>query len=153
MTTEEMAHRYPRLTNQELRALLARVSFLGEEVELKVGTLSGGERARFQLAALMQERSNTLLLDEPTNHLDLPAREEVERALAEFSGNLLIVSHDRYFLSHVPDRLLKLTPEGLLELKSLEDDWRGDHRLEEAPPPKEKKQANSGYKSREEESL
>ena len=147
---EEMAHRYPRLTNQELRALLARVSFLGEEVELKVGTLSGGERARFQLAALMQERSNTLLLDEPTNHLDLPAREEVERALAEFSGNLLVVSHDRYFLSHVPDRLLKLTPEGLLELKSLEDDWRGDHRLEEAPPPKEKKQANSGYKSREE---
>ncbi len=146
---QELSDRWPLLNNQQLRSMLAQVSFLGEEVDLKVGTLSGGERARFQFADLMLKRCNTLLLDEPTNHLDLPAREEVERSLEDFTGNLLVVSHDRYFLSHVPTRILKLTANGLEELKSLEDYWR-----EEAPaaPVKEKKEpaANTGYKTKEE---
>ena len=145
---EELSALYPQMNNQQLRSLLAQVSFVGEEVELKVGTLSGGERARFQFAALMPLRCNTLLLDEPTNHLDLPAREEVERSITDFGGNLLVVSHDRYFLSKVPDRILKLTPNGLQELKSLEEYWQEP---EEQPiaPPKEKKAPPANYKSKE----
>ncbi|MBQ8600053.1 MAG: ABC-F family ATP-binding cassette domain-containing protein, partial [Clostridia bacterium] len=145
---QELSDLYPQMTHQQLRSLLAQVSFLGEEVELKVGTLSGGERARFQFAALMPQRSNTLLLDEPTNHLDLPAREEVERSLADFSGNLLVVSHDRYFLSHVPTKILKLTPHGLVELKNLEEYWTEEPQGEKTPV-KEKKVQPSNYKSKE----
>ncbi|MBR4087265.1 MAG: ABC-F family ATP-binding cassette domain-containing protein, partial [Clostridia bacterium] len=139
---------YPQMNYQQLRSLLAQVSFIGEEVELKVGTLSGGERARFQFAALMPLRCNTLLLDEPTNHLDLPAREEVERSIADFGGNLLVVSHDRYFLSKVPDRILKLTPNGLEELKTLEEYWQ-EPQEQPIAPPKEKKAPPSNYKSKE----
>lgn len=145
---EELGTCYPQMTYQQLRSILATVSFIGEEVELKVGTLSGGERARFQFAALMPKRCNTLLLDEPTNHLDLPAREEVERSLADFTGNLLVVSHDRYFLSHVPTKILKLTPEGLVELKRLEDYWE-EEKEEPVALPKEKKVPSSGFKSKE----
>ncbi len=145
---QELSDEYPTLTHQQLRAQLALVSFLGEEVDLKVGTLSGGERARYQFASLMLKRCNTLLLDEPTNHLDLPAREEVERALADFSGNLLVVSHDRYFLSHVPTKILKLTPGGLVELKKLEDYWAEQPATPEKEP-KEKKAPPSNYKSKE----
>ncbi len=145
---QELGELYPQKTYQELRSLLAQVSFIGEEVELKVGTLSGGERARFQFAALMPKRCNTLLLDEPTNHLDLPAREEVERSIADFPGNLLVVSHDRYFLSKVPTRILKLTENGLEELKNLEDYW--NEPMEEVPAPvKEKKAPPANYKSKE----
>ncbi len=146
---EELSEYFPSLTYQELRAALARVSFIGEEVELKVGTLSGGERARLQFVILMLQRRNTLLFDEPTNHLDLPAREEVERALEEFSGNLLVVSHDRYFLSHVPTKILKLDESGLHELKNIEDYWK-EEKQEEKAPPKEKKVPVGGYKSKEE---
>jgi len=145
---EELGARYPQMTYQELRSVLAQVSFIGEEVELKVGTLSGGERARFQLAALMPLRCNTLLFDEPTNHLDLPAREEVERSLMDFTGNLLVVSHDRYFLSHVPTKILKLTPSGLVELKRLEDYWE-EEKAEVPSVPKEKKTPPVGFKSKE----
>ncbi len=145
---QELSDLYPQMNYQQLRSLLAQVSFLGEEVDLKVGTLSGGERARFQFAALMPQRCNTLLFDEPTNHLDLPAREEVERSLADFSGNLLVVSHDRYFLSHVPTRILKLTSNGLVELKSLEEYWAEEPQEEKAPV-KEKKTPPSNYKSKE----
>lgn len=145
---EELSEYFPTLTYQDLRSVLARVSFIGEEVELKVGTLSGGERARLQFAILMLQRRNTLLFDEPTNHLDLPAREEVERALEDFSGNLLVVSHDRYFLSHVPTRILKLDRNGLHELKSIEDYWQ-EEKLQEKVPPKEKKAPSGNYKSRE----
>lgn len=145
---EEFSDLYPQMNYQQLRSALATVSFIGEEVELKVGTLSGGERARFQLAALTQKRCNTLLFDEPTNHLDLPAREEVERSLADFSGNLIVVSHDRYFLSHVPTRILKLTPGGLVELKNLEDYWN-ELPPEPQKPEREKKAPPSNYKSKE----
>lgn len=145
---QELSDEYPQMTYQQLRSLLAQVSFLGEEVDLKVGTLSGGERARFQFAALMPKRCNTLLFDEPTNHLDLPAREEVERSLGDFVGNLIVVSHDRYFLSRVPTRILKLTPKGLVELKSLEEYW-AEEKAEAVPAPKEKKEPPANYKSKE----
>ncbi len=146
---QELSDRWPLLNNHQLRSMLAQVSFLGEEVELKVGTLSGGERARFQFADLMLKRCNTLLLDEPTNHLDLLAREEVERSLADFSGNLLVVSHDRYFLTHVPSRILKLTANGLQELKSLDDYWKEEPSVSGSLKEKKEPAVHSDYKSKE----
>ncbi len=146
---EELGNRFPLLSYQQLRAALAMVSFLGDEAELKVGSLSGGERARLQFSLLMLERCNTLLMDEPTNHLDLPAREEVERSLTRFEGNLLVVSHDRYFLSHVPTKIYKLTPQGLAPLRSLEDYWAEEPKSE-ASKPVAKKETSGGYQNRQE---
>jgi ATP-binding cassette subfamily F protein 3 len=76
-----------------------------------VGTLSGGERSRLQLALLMLQEPNFLLLDEPTNNLDIPSAEVLEQALDEFNGTVLVISHDRYFLDKVVDRIVELDPD------------------------------------------
>ncbi|MBI4718584.1 MAG: ATP-binding cassette domain-containing protein [Planctomycetes bacterium] len=77
-----------------------------------MGVLSGGEQARVRLATLILQQPELLILDEPTNHLDIPSREVLEEALQEFSGTIIVVSHDRYFLDQVVDRLLVMRPEG-----------------------------------------
>jgi len=92
-----------QVTEAEARHLLARFLFYGEHVFKKAGQLSGGERMRLRLAQLMHQEINLLVLDEPTNHLDIEARETLEEALADFTGSLFIVSHDRYFLQKVAD--------------------------------------------------
>ena len=81
---------------------------IGEDVYIKVSVLSGGERAKLAFAILMAERGNFLLLDEPTNHLDLRSKEILEDALAEFPGTMLFVSHDRYLLRRVPDKIIEI---------------------------------------------
>lgn len=96
----------PGLKMVEIRNFLGRFLFSGEDVFKVVGTLSGGEQSRVQLAKLILARMNFLILDEPTNHLDLPSRQALEDFLAEYDGTLLIVSHDRYFLDKVANRLL-----------------------------------------------
>ena len=103
---EEMRNALPGRDDPALRAYLARFLFTGDEVFKRVAALSGGERSRLSLAKLIAGTGNTLLLDEPTNHLDIPSREALESALDEFPGTLLIISHDRYFLDRVCDRLL-----------------------------------------------
>jgi ATP-binding cassette subfamily F protein 3 len=90
----------------EIRSYLARFLFSGDAVYNTIGHLSGGEKSRVALAKLMLSPANLLILDEPTNHLDIPAREALERALAEYPGAALIVSHDRYFLDRIVSRLL-----------------------------------------------
>jgi ATP-binding cassette subfamily F protein 3 len=96
-----------------MRDILARFLFTGDMVHQPVATLSGGEKAKLALAALMLSGANTLLLDEPTNHLDIPSREAVEDALAGFPGTVIAISHDRYFLNRIATRIAELTPSGL----------------------------------------
>ena len=113
----EMKNAYHLYTDTEMRSLLGRFLFTGDDVFKQVRDLSGGEKAKLSLLKLMLSGANTLILDEPTNHLDIESKEIVEEALMEFEGTLLIVSHDRYLLNTIPDRILELTEHGLVEYK------------------------------------
>ena len=92
---------------------LLKFLFTYDQVRQPIRTMSGGERSRLQLAALMLRNPNLLLLDEPTNNLDIPSVEALEAALDEFEGSALVISHDRYFLDQVVDRVVELQPDGL----------------------------------------
>ena len=115
----------------ESRAFLARYGFRGEHVFKKIGVLSGGERARVALALLALRRANFLVLDEPTNHLDLPSQEVLQRALEQFGGTILLVSHDRYLVRRLATRLW-LIHEGVLldfaEGYAAYERWRQERR-------------------------
>ncbi|MBQ9273153.1 MAG: ABC-F family ATP-binding cassette domain-containing protein, partial [Mogibacterium sp.] len=113
----EMKNAYHLYTDTEMRSLLGRFLFTGDDVFKQVKDLSGGEKAKLSLLKLMLSGANTLVLDEPTNHLDIESKEIVEEALMEFEGTLLIVSHDRYLLNVIPERILELTEHGLVEYK------------------------------------
>jgi ATP-binding cassette subfamily F protein 3 len=107
-TLAEEVTRHAALSNRELYGLLGRFLFTSDDAEKKVRNLSGGEKARVQMARLMLQGANFLLLDEPTNHLDIQSAEQLEEALEEFEGTLLIVSHDRYFLDNAVNRIFEL---------------------------------------------
>ena len=109
---EELHSRYPSLSELEVRSLLAQVRLVGENVFKETGVISGGERAKLCFAIMMQEHGNVLILDEPTNHLDLLTKEAIEEALEEYTGTIIFVSHDRYLLSKIADRLIELTDGG-----------------------------------------
>jgi len=106
---EELHSRYPSMSELEVRGLLAQVRLVGENVFKETGVISGGERAKLCFAIMMQEHGNVLILDEPTNHLDLSSKEAIEDALSEYTGTVIFVSHDRYLLSKIADRLIELT--------------------------------------------
>ena len=112
---DEVWDTYPSLTQTEVRSVLASFLFKGEEVFKPLAKMSGGERARVSLLKLMLKGANLLLLDEPTNHLDAASREELERTLLDYSGTLLIISHDRYFINKLADRVLVLQKDGVKE--------------------------------------
>lgn len=99
---------FPDLTNEEVRTLLGRFLFSGDTVFKKVADISGGEKARLALAKMLLHPVNFLILDEPTNHLDIPAKEMLEEALKEYEGTVVIVSHDRYFISQVATKIVEL---------------------------------------------
>lgn len=113
----EMKNAYHLYSDTEMRSLLGRFLFIGDDVFKSVSSLSGGEKAKLSLLKLMLSGANTLVLDEPTNHLDIESKEVVEEALLEFEGTLIIVSHDRYLLTRIPDRILELTEKGIKEYK------------------------------------
>ncbi len=103
---------HPQMTQTEIRSALAIFLFKGEDVFKPVGALSGGERARVLLLKLMLSRANFLLLDEPTNHLDIGSCEALEEALSGYDGTLFVVSHDRYLINRLADKVYALTPQG-----------------------------------------
>lgn len=105
---EEISDDYPALTNTQIRNTLAAFQFTGDEVFQKIHTLSGGEKGRVSLAKLMLSEANFLILDEPTNHLDIASKEILEEALNNYSGTVLYVSHDRYFINRTATRILEL---------------------------------------------
>lgn len=106
---DEISDDYPYLTNTEIRNVLAAFLFTGDDVFKLIGDLSGGERGRVSLAKLMLGNANFLILDEPTNHLDIASKEILEDALNNYSGTVLYVSHDRYFINRTAHRILELT--------------------------------------------
>ena len=107
---DELWSAYPHLTELEIRNTLAQFRFVGDSVFLRVGELSGGERARLTLAKLILFQTNLLILDEPTNHLDIDSREVLEEALEEYDGTVIIVSHDRYFIEKLATRIIDIIP-------------------------------------------
>lgn len=106
---EEISDNYPTLTNTQIRNMLAAFLFTGDDVFKRISDLSGGERGRVSLAKLMLSEANFLILDEPTNHLDITSKEILEKALNNYTGTLLYVSHDRYFINQTATRILDLT--------------------------------------------
>lgn len=109
----ELWDRFPLSNEHTLRTLLGGLHLEGEEAFKTIGVLSGGERARVKLAIVMLEHGNVLVMDEPTNHLDIPAKEALETALMQFEGTVIVVSHDRYLLSRLPTRILRMADGGL----------------------------------------
>ena len=112
---DEVWNRFPFMTQTEVRTALGSFLFKGDDVFKQLSSLSGGERARIALLKLMLEGDNFLLLDEPTNHLDTQSREELEKTLQNYDGTLLIISHDRYFINKLADRILYLDKNGITE--------------------------------------
>lgn len=105
---DEISDDYPHLTHTEIRNMLAAFLFTGDDVYKQIKDLSGGERGRVSLAKLMLSEANFLILDEPTNHLDITSKEILEKALNDYTGTLLYVSHDRYFINQTATRILDL---------------------------------------------
>ena len=112
---QEIWDDWPMMNEKDIRSLLGRFLFTGDDIEKHVTSLSGGEKARLSLAQLMLEKSNTLILDEPTNHLDLDSKEILENALDDFPGTILFVSHDRYFINRLATKVIELSEHGAVE--------------------------------------
>lgn len=103
---------YPTMNEKDIRAILGRFLFVQDDVKKVINDLSGGEKARLQLALLMLQRDNVLILDEPTNHLDIDSKEMLEQALKDFEGTILFVSHDRYFINQLANKVFDLNNDG-----------------------------------------
>lgn len=111
---EEIADAYPNMTNTKIRNTLAAFMFTGDDVFKRVSDLSGGEKGRLSLAKLMLSEANLIILDEPTNHLDMTSKEILENAINNYTGTVLYVSHDRYFINQTAGRILELTNTKLI---------------------------------------
>ena len=111
----EISDAYPMMNNTQIRSVLGSFLIKGDDVFKPISALSGGERARIALLKLVLSGANFFLLDEPTNHLDTPSREALENTLAEYDGTMLIISHDRYFINKLADRIIEITPDGVKE--------------------------------------
>lgn len=120
---EEVWSAFPHLEEARIRTVLGNFLFSGEDVLKKIAALSGGEKARVSLTKLMLQRANVLVLDEPTNHLDLYSKEVLEDSLMDYDGTLFFISHDRYFLNKMAERIVELTPHGMQYFLGNYDDY------------------------------
>jgi ATPase subunit of ABC transporter with duplicated ATPase domains len=140
----------PEQSQTYVRSLLGRLLFVGEEAKKRVRDLSGGELARLELGRLMLAQSNVLLLDEPTNHLDMEALEALVSSLKEYEGTLIFVSHDRYFVSELANRIIELKPLGMNDFKGTFQEYLaalGDDHLDAQAILKLEKKNDSGVDS------
>ncbi len=120
---DEVWNEFRHMDEAAIRTVLGNFLFSGDDVKKKIAALSGGEKARVSLAKLMLQNANLLILDEPTNHLDLYSKEVLEAALMDFEGTLLFISHDRYFLNKMAERIIELTPQGAHHFLGNYDDY------------------------------
>ena len=120
---DEVWDRFPRMEQSDVRGALGMFLFTGDDVFQPIKTLSGGEKGRVALTCLMLRKDNFLLLDEPTNHLDMDSREVLEDALSGFGGTIITVSHDRYFINRIADRVIEMRPDGVTEYIGNYDDY------------------------------
>lgn len=155
----ELWDRYPKVYEHGIKTILGNVLITGEESQKLVGKLSGGERAKLKFAIIMMEQGNVLVLDEPTNHLDLNTKEVLDKALNEYTGTIIMVSHDRYLLSKVPTKIVEIFKNGKTEYKGNYYDYLEKLNSAPAPTPEEKKEkketkSKTNYnKSKEQRSL
>lgn len=110
---QEIADEYPTMTNGEIRSVLASFVFTGDDINKPIAALSGGEKGRVALAKIMLSNANVLMLDEPTNHLDMFSKEILEDALNNYTGTIIYISHDRYFIEKTAQKIFELTPAGI----------------------------------------
>ncbi|WP_369380283.1 ABC-F family ATP-binding cassette domain-containing protein [Lysinibacillus fusiformis] len=120
---QEVWSTFPSMEEAKIRSVLGNFLFTKEDVFKKIVSLSGGEKARVALAKLILQKANVLIMDEPTNHLDLFSKEVLEEALLQFDGTLLYISHDRYFLNKLANKLLELSPTGMTAFSGNYDDY------------------------------
>lgn len=143
---DEVWDAYPRLTQTEIRNALAVFLFRGEDVFKETNKLSGGERARVELVKLMLGSFNLLVMDEPTNHLDIESREALEKSLEGYDGTMLMVSHDRYFINRLADRILYLTENGIESFSGDYDEFSKKHKEKEIKIVKKAPEKGLDYK-------
>lgn len=154
----ELWSRHSLLEQTKVRSILAQAGLVAEDMTKKVRSLSGGERAKLALAVFECENGNFLILDEPTNHLDLVARESLETALKEFDGTLLFVSHDRYFIQAIADKVIELENGKITEFKGSYEQfqtYKREQKTATVPPtvpakPTSTSTQNASYRSKEE---
>lgn len=147
---EEVWSAFPAMTETQVRSSLAAFLFKGDEVYKKLSSCSGGERARVALLKLMLGGYNFLLLDEPTNHLDSFSRGELERTLLDYSGTMLIVSHDRFFINKLATRIIELTSGGVNIFSGNYDDYAEKRTVKAVEKAEKKDNSQNDYKLRKE---
>lgn len=133
-TVLETARKFYEGTETHLRAALAKFLFYGENVFKRVGNLSGGEKVRLKLFELIQKKANLLILDEPTNHIDIDTKEMLEEALSEYQGTLFFVSHDRYFINKLAEKVINIEDESFLQYLGNYDYFKEQKTKKLVPP-------------------
>ena len=159
LAIDELWNRFPRIPEATIRKVLGSVRLTKDDVYKPVKVISGGERAKLAFCIIMLEKSNVILFDEPTNHLDLPSKEVLEQALTDYQGTLIFVTHDRYLLNKVPDRIAEMTKDGIImydgnfEYYKERKEWlKNQNKAKAADASIEKKiasKSSGGYRSKE----
>lgn len=144
----EIHDRYPSMYEGEIRSLLGKVLITGEDIYKKVEVLSGGEKAKLKFTLMTLEKGNVLILDEPTNHLDLGAKEILDKALFDYTGTIITVSHDRYLLNKVPTKIIEITKDDIIFYDG-NYDYYLEKKKEIQPQKSENKAVNAEKQSRE----